>query len=156
MLVSQDPYSLDLESLNEDKPMIDFFNIKNYKITQEGINMRSTANRAQRFDDRDVLYGIDVLMIKKDGADRLKSDNGTLKDNVLYLNGNVRYARNGFFNVSAESVEYHENSKMLIGKTPFTFEGKNIKAFGDSFVYNTKNGRIEAEKFSTSIQMREK
>jgi hypothetical protein len=156
MLVSQDPYSMDLENLNEDKPMIDFFNIKNYKITQNGIDIRSTAKRAQRFDDRDILYGIDVLMIKEDGADRLVSDNGTLKDNVLYLNGNVRYARNGFFNVSAESVEYHEDSKILIGKTPFTFEAKNIKAFGNSFVYNTKNGRIEAEKFRTLVQMREK
>jgi LPS export ABC transporter protein LptC len=156
MLVSQDPYSLDLENFNEDKSMIDFFNIRSYKITQNGIDMRSIADRAQRFNDRDVLYGINVLMIKEDGTDILKSNNGTLKKNVLYLNGNVRYVRSGLFNITTESVEYHESNRMLIGKTPFTFEGKDIKAFGDSFVYNAKSGQIEAEKFRTLIQMREK
>ncbi|MDR2100205.1 MAG: LPS export ABC transporter periplasmic protein LptC [Campylobacteraceae bacterium] len=156
MLVSQDPYSLDVESFGEERPMIDFFNIKDYKITQEGVNMYSTAERVQRFDDKDVMYGIDVLMMKKGSVDYLQSDNGTLKENVLYLSGNVKYAREGFFNVSAESVEYYESNKTLIGRTPFTFESKDFRALGDSFVYNTNNRLLEAEKFKATMQMGKK
>jgi LPS export ABC transporter protein LptC len=156
ILLSQDPYLLDLENFSESKPMVDFFNVKDYKITQNGVEIQSTADRAQRFKDRDVLYGIDVLIMKEEGTDRLKSDNGTLKDNILYLNGNVRYARADQFNLTTESVEYHELSKVLMGKTPFKFESQNGKAFGDSFVYNTKSGQIEAQNFKALMQMRDK
>jgi lipopolysaccharide assembly outer membrane protein LptD (OstA) len=145
-----------LENFSENKPVVDFFNVKDYKITQNGVEVYSTADRAQRFKDRDILYGIDVLIVKQEGTDRLISDNGTLKDNILYLNGNVKYARADQFNLTTESVEYHELNKMLIGKTPFKFESKSGKAFGDSFVYNVKNGQIEAKNFEALMQMRNK
>jgi hypothetical protein len=154
MLVSQDSYSLDLENLGENKPTIEFFNIKDYKITQNGVDIRSTASRAQRFEDMDILYDIDVLMIKKEGADRLKSDNGTLKSGIFYLNGNVKYERFNLSSLATEAVEYHEENKTLIGKVPFVFETKGAKAFGDSFVYNIQKGQINAQNFKASIQMR--
>jgi hypothetical protein len=156
MLVSQDSYSLDLENVGENKPTIEFFNIKDYKMTSEGISVYSTASKAQRFKDRDILYDIDVLMMKKDGADRLKSDNGTLKDNVFYLNGNVKYQRADLLSLATEAVEYHESNKTLIGNTPFVFETKEAKAFGESFVYNVNNGQMDAEEFEILIQMRDR
>jgi antitoxin component YwqK of YwqJK toxin-antitoxin module len=156
MLVSQDSYSLDLKNLNEDKPMIEFLNIKDYKIAQDGVSVYSTASKAQRFDDMDILYDINVLVMKKEGTDRLKSDNGTLKNSVFYLNGNVKYERADLSSLSAEAVEYYENNKTLIGKTPFIFETKGVKAFGNYFVYDMQNGQISAKNVKALIQVRDR
>jgi lipopolysaccharide assembly outer membrane protein LptD (OstA) len=156
MLVSQDSYSLDFEEFGESKPTIEFFNIKDYKITANGADVYSTASRAQRFADRDILYDIDVLMVKQEGMDRLKSDNGTRKDDILYLNGNVKYEKADSSSLVAESVEYHELNKTLVGKSPFVFEGRGVKTFGDSFTYDVKNGKMEAQNVRVLIQMRDK
>jgi hypothetical protein len=156
MLISQDSYSLDLGEFGENKPAIEFFNIKDYKITQDGVGIYATASRAQRFEDMDVMYDIDVLMMKKEGTDRLKSDNGTLKDNVFYLNGNVRYQRADLLSLATEAVEYYEENKTLISKTPFTFEGKGMRAFGDSVAYDMQSGQINAKNVKALIQTRDK
>jgi lipopolysaccharide assembly outer membrane protein LptD (OstA) len=156
MLISQDSYSLDFENLDANEPAIEFFNIKDYKITQEGIGAYSTASRAQRFGDRDILYDIDVLVMRKDGTDRLKSDSGTLKNNVFYLNGNVKYERADLSSLEAEAVEYHEDNKTLISKTPFAFETKGMRVFGDAFAYDMQNGQMNAENIKALIQARDR
>ena len=156
MLISQDSYSLDFENFDTNEPAIEFFNIKDYKIAVEGIGAYSTASKARRFEDRDILYDIDVLVMRKDGTDRLKSDNCTLKNNIFYLNGNVKYERADLSSLEAEAVEYHENNKTLISKTPFAFETKGVRVFGDSFAYDMQNGQMNAKNIRPSIQVRDR
>jgi LPS export ABC transporter protein LptC len=151
MLISQNPYALDLNLSDIDKPTIEFFNVKEYELNQDGVKLEASASKAQRFQDKDILYDINILMTQNNGSQTLKSDNATLANNIVYLNGNVRYIGNGT-TVTTESVEYHQNRDMLIGKTPFRVEKDNIVARGNSFSYRIKLGKFDASGIKAVIQ----
>jgi lipopolysaccharide assembly outer membrane protein LptD (OstA) len=151
MLISQNPYSLDLNLNDVSSPIVEFLNVKEYKLSQDGIKLEASADKAQRFKDRDVLYDINILVMQNGSAQTLKSDNATLINNIVYLNGNVRYSGNNTV-VTTESVEYHQNRSMLVGKSPFRAERDNIVAYGSSFSYHIKPGKLNARDIKAVIQ----
>jgi lipopolysaccharide assembly outer membrane protein LptD (OstA) len=151
MLIFQNPYSLDLNLSDVDSPVIEFFDVKEYELNQDGMKLEASASKAQRFKDKDILYDINILMMQEGSLQTLKSDNATLANNIIYLNGNVKYVGNGTV-VTTESVEYHQNSSTLIGKMPFKAERSDIVARGNSFSYRVKLGEFDARNIKAVIQ----
>jgi lipopolysaccharide assembly outer membrane protein LptD (OstA) len=150
--MSQDPYSLDLDLSDVENPNIEFFNVKEYSLNENGIKIEASAAKAERFSDRDILYDISVSMMENNATQKLESNNATLMGNTIYLNGNVRYIANDTI-VTTEAVEYHQNSSMLIGKVPFRIEKDSIVAHGSSFSYFAKTGELKAYNIEAVIQM---
>jgi LPS export ABC transporter protein LptC len=152
MLMSQDPYSLNLNLNGTSSPVIELSNVKEYKLDSEGTKVEASASRAERFNDRDILYDINVLMTQNNSTQTLSSNNATLIGNVIHLNGNVRYVNNGTV-VTTEAVEYHQNKSMLIGKVPFKIERDNATVHGSSFSYLVKAGKFNAKNVKAIVQM---
>jgi LPS export ABC transporter protein LptC len=155
MLIFQDPYLLDLSLNDTNSPTIEFFNVKEYKLDEDGIKVEASADKARRFSDRDVLYNISILMAQDNGIQTLRSNNATLVGNIIYLNGDVRYIGNATV-ITTEAVEYHQNSSTLTGKVPFKVERDNIIAQGSSFSYRTKFGKLNAHDIKAVVQMEER
>jgi lipopolysaccharide assembly outer membrane protein LptD (OstA) len=153
MLVSQDPYSLDIDLNSDENPIIEFLDVKEHRLSENGIELEAKASRAQRFEDRDILYDMDALMVENNDIKTLRSDNATLKGDVVYLNGDVLYTGNAT-TLASEAVEYHQKEGKLIGTTPFRLENGGVVANGKSFVYDTKAGKLEAQGISAVIQTR--
>jgi LPS export ABC transporter protein LptC len=152
MLISQDPYFLDLDLNDANSPVVEFFNIKEYKLDKDGIKVEASADKAERFKDRDILYGINVRAVQNNGTQTLRSNNATFIEDVIYLNGDVQYSGNDTV-ITTEAVEYHQNSSLLSGKKPFKIERYNMIAYGSSFLYYVKLGKLRAQDINAVIQM---
>jgi LPS export ABC transporter protein LptC len=155
MLISQDPYLLDLDLDGANSPVVEFFNIKEYKLDKDGIKVEASADKAERFQDRDILYGINVKVVQDNGTQTLSSNNATLVKDIIYLNGDVRYSGNDAV-ITTDAVEYYQNSSLLRGKKPFKIERYNMIAHGNSFSYYVKLGKLRAQDINAVIQMEER
>jgi LPS export ABC transporter protein LptC len=155
MLMSQDPYFLDLDLGDTNSPAIEFFNIKEYKLDKDGIKVEASAGKAERFKDKDVLYDISVSMMQNGSTQTLKSNNATLIGDIIYLNGDVLYSGNATI-VTTEAVEYHQNGSMLVGKKPFKIQRDNLVAHGSSFLYYVKLGKLNLYDIKAVVQMEER
>lgn len=153
ILLTQEPYSLDILNDNDTKPTVEFKNIENYNIDEKGIQMYAKADDARRYKDRDILFNLDGYMQKDTILETLKSNNATMQNNMIYLNGDVVYTRNETLTLKTEAVEYNQTSEILTGKTAFVLEDARTIANGDSFVYDAKIGKIEADNMRATIKM---
>jgi hypothetical protein len=150
MLVSQDPYSLDLGIGGDDKPVIEFTDVREHRLSSEGTLIQARASRAQRFDGHDVLYDIDVMM-SGNTTSTLRSDNATMANETIVLRGNVRYVNNTT-TLTTDAARY---SKGLIeGLEPFVLQERGLEARGSSFRYNTDSGKLTASDIDAKILTR--
>lgn len=156
VLLSQEPYKLEFFDDNGTKPAIEFNTIQNYNIDESGIKMFAKARNAKRFNDRDILYDVDAYAQKENILETLKSDNATLKGDIVYLNGNVIYTRDNDMVLKTEQIEYDQKKEILVGKTPFELDNAKSTSFGDSFIYYSKTGKLEAQKIKAIIKVEEK
>ncbi|MFV0481580.1 MAG: LPS export ABC transporter periplasmic protein LptC [Campylobacteraceae bacterium] len=151
-LLTQEPYSFDMSNQNGSIASIELLHVKDYNINEEGVVMAISADRALRFSDRDVLYTVDAYMNKNNTVETLKSNNATIKNEVIYLDGNVIYTRDKTLKLTTEEVEYYQKNGTIVGKTLFRIEDSINVAHGDGFVYNTKNGVIDAKNIKALIE----
>jgi lipopolysaccharide assembly outer membrane protein LptD (OstA) len=135
--------------------MIEFFNIKDYRLSEKGVELEARASKAQRFDDMDILYDIDALMIDDNKTKTLNANNATFKNNIVYLAGDVRYIDNSMI-LTTEAAEYRQKENRLLGTAPFKLEDKGAIARGGSFVYDIAQGTIEASNINAVIETRKK
>ena len=156
ILLAQEPYDIELLSDNGSKPTVEFITVKNYSINESGIGMFAKADNAKRFNDKDVLYNVEAYMQKNGTFETLKSNNVTLKDEIMYFDGDVVYTRDNVATLKTQEVVYNQKSNTLTGKTPFELNYQNSIAYGKNFIYHTKIGKLEAENVKAIMKMDKK
>lgn len=153
ILLTQEPYKIELMSDSDSSPLVEFINVQNYDINENGIEMFAKADNAKRFSDKDVLYNVYAYMQKNSTLETLRSNNATLKDKVIYLDGDVVYTRDNTTTLRTEQVEYSQKDDTLIGKVPFELKDTKSISRGESFIYYTKTGKLEAKNIKAVIKM---
>jgi len=156
ILLTQEPYKIELLNDNSSKPTIEFITVQNYSMNENGIEMFAKADNAKRFNDRDFLYNVEAYMQKNGTFETLKSNNATLKDEVIYFDGDVVYTRDNIATLKTQQVEYDQKNSTLIGKTPFELDYQSSVAYGETFVYFTKIGKLEADNIKAIIKTEKK
>lgn len=154
ILLTQEPYSLELKGEDEQKPIIEFFNVNDFNIDEDGIKMSIKADTVRRYSDKDILHNIDAYMQKNSILETLSANTATILGKTIYFTGDVMYTRDSTFSLATQEAEYHQENQTIIGKAPFELKDVRVHAFGDNFIYDTKAGKIDASNVKTDIEMR--
>lgn len=151
-LLAQDPYLLDFRPVDPKIAQVEMYDVQDHEIGVDGVVSITNAKKAVRYADRDELYSVDALLRRNGFINSLRADSGVLKDNVVYLVGDVRYVRNDGITFESSEVEYHRDKDMLEGKVPFVLSDTYNKTLGDSFTYLIKEGQIKANNIHATLE----
>lgn len=151
-LLAQDPYLLDFRPVDPKIAQVEMYDVQDHEISVNGVISITNAKQAVRYSDRDELYGVDALLRRDGLINSLRADKGILQDNIVYLDGDVRYVRNDGITFESAAVEYHRDKDMLKGKVPFVLSDNYNKTLGDSFTYVIKEGKIEANNIHATLE----
>ena len=151
-LLAQDPYLLDFRPADPKIAQVEMYDVQDHEISVDGVVSITNAKQAIRFANRDELYGVDALLRRDGFINSLRADKGILKNNVVYLEGDVRYVRNDGITFESTAVEYHRNKDILKGNVPFVLSDTYNKTLGNSFIYRIKEGLIEANNIHATLE----
>ena len=153
-LMIKEPYKLDiLDSTGNLIPEIELFNAHNYQIKEGSIESIVNSERVARYKEFDQLFTVRAEHLTKEGLHgKLNSDEAVLKDNVLHFKTNSHYEREDGIALDGESIFYDLKKEILSSENPFTFKQKQSLTNGLSFVYQMKEGTINANNIHSFVQ----
>ena len=155
-LLAQDPYLLDFHPVNTKIAQVEMYDVQDHEIGTTGVISITNAKKAVRFSDRDELYDVDALLRRDGFINSLRANKGTLKKEVIYLEGDVRYVRSDGITFESEAVEYYKTKDMLKGNVPFVLSDTYNKTNGDSFVYLIDKKKIDAKNIHATLETEKK
>ncbi len=141
---------------NYEKPIMQFNNVKTYIISNDGIKAFIEAKMAKRFKDRDELYFIHSNRKIKKTKEQLSANKGILKNNFLYLYGNVIYKNDQNITLTSNTVIYNIKKDILSSKTKFKLIFNKNVVIGKSFIYFKKQQKLFASNIKANIIMEKK
>jgi len=154
-LIFKEPYKI--KEVGQDGnliPDVELFNAKNYQIKQSGIESIVISQRVARYKDFDKLYVVDVQHRNQNGLiDNIQSNEAILKDSVIDFMENSHYQRDDGVALDGTEIRYNIKEKILSSDKPFIFSQKQSKTVGNSFVYQMKEGTINANNIHSVIQV---
>jgi len=139
-----------------EKPIMQFNDVKTYIISADGIKAFIEAKTAKRFKDRDELYFIHSNRKTKKMKEQLSANKGILKNNFLYLYGNVVYKNDQNTTLNSNTVVYNIKKDILSSKTKFKLIFNKNVIIGKSFIYFKKQKKLFASNIKANIIMEKK
>ncbi len=143
------PLQIDNNS-SEDIAMLEIFNFKSYEFSTLGLSSILNGTKGVKYSDRYVITNPDYTDATAEFLATLDSKTALYKDDILYLDGDVKYKREDGLRYEAPSAIYNTITKEATTKENFeAFMGKN-RAIGRDLKYNNaKNTLIAKDIFVT-------
>ncbi|MDR1912015.1 MAG: hypothetical protein LBQ52_06715 [Helicobacteraceae bacterium] len=130
---------------------MEFENYKIYSIDKEIVSSVLIAQSGLVFDDREELVRPTALRQIGQTRDSLSSLSGTIKGDLLILNGDVNYWDSLGRTLKTESAEYNRTSGILKGDKDFMYESPNGVMSGESFVVDNAKREITANQIKAIL-----
>jgi len=137
---------------------VPLFNLKNftmYELDKKGLKTILLGNNAKRFSDRYTVENINYTDSAKKYISNMKSNNGTYKDEIILLKGDVTYTREDGLTFQSEIAQYNKKSAILSTDTAFVLYKDKNSARGASLEYNNITNKIKATKIKAIYQLQE-
>jgi LPS export ABC transporter protein LptC len=156
-LLYQKPYFIPTNPNRGHIASLEAYDVVNYSINQNGIYSLAKSSKIFRFNDHDEFYDIDVIRKKDDGViDNLKARKGILKQNDLNVIGDVRYQDSNGVKFSSDEAKYNLKSKIFKSDTNFILKNNSTIIYGNSLVYQSKDGKIYAKNIKSISEVNKK
>lgn len=153
-LIVKEPYTLKATDANgEIIPDIELFNAQNYQLKESGVESIVTSTRLARYGDIDKLYVIEAQHKNQEGLhSTLTSDEAILKDKVIDFLTNSHFRREDGLGLDGEFIRYDTIKGILSSEKAFVFLQNQSKTHGASFVYQMKEGLLNANAIHAYIE----
>jgi LPS export ABC transporter protein LptC len=153
-LIVKEPYTL--KAVNADGeiiPDIELFNAQNYQLKESGVESIVSSKRLARFGDVDKLYMVEASHKNKEGLhSTLSSNEAILKDKVIDFLTNSHFRRDDGIGLDGEFIRYDTIKGILSSEKPFIFLQNQSRTTGMSFVYQMKEGILNAHAIHAYIE----
>ncbi len=153
-LIVKEPYTLKAVSADgKIIPDIELFNAKNYQLKENGVESIVSSKRLARYGDVDTLYEIEASHKNSEGLhSTLISDEALLKDKVIDFLTNSHFRRDDGIGLDGEFIRYDTVKGILSSEKPFVFLQNQSRTTGSSFVYQMKEGILNAQTIHAYIE----
>ena len=125
---------------------IAFENIEGYLITKDGVESTLKASQLLKYSQEVQIIDVQTNFLKKDLHNQITADYATLKGDIITLSGNASYENNESMQIKSQDLVYNSKTDIVSGTTPFTLSSLQGNIWGDDFLYDQKNGKIEVTK----------
>ena len=152
-LLMQEPYELNFKAQDNTIAHMEMHVVKDYEITTNGVNSIINAERAMRFEDRDLFYEVDGVVRNRGLIHTLRAKKATSRGNIIQLDGDVYYVRSDDFTLKSDRIVYNRDEKMLSSDSFFTLNYGPHRGEGERFVYKMESEILEAWKIGATLEM---
>ena len=124
---------------------LNIFDFTMYEFSAIGLSSILKGVEANRFSDRYTIKSPIYTDNTGEFLSHLSSIDGLYKNDILYLNKDVKYTRDDGLKYFSQEATYDTKSKIATTKKDFeAFMGKN-RAIGDDLKYNNEKNTLKAK-----------
>ena len=149
------PYDLSVDANDIKVANLQAYDVLNYELDSNLTHGKYRAEVVTRYRKYDELTKVSGEYIDDKGSlHTLSGDKGTIKGNVMRVDGNGHY-RNVFENVDYKSKTIIYDKKALRSPTPFVLTQNADKVTGASANYNIDTKQLKAKKVKAWLQTKD-
>jgi len=114
------------------------------------------GSAATRYSNRYTVEHIDYTDNEKEYIANMKADYGIYKDDIVTLNGNIRYLRDDGITFETQKAIYDKKSALITSDVGYVAHLNNSIIKGSYIRYNNKKNRIFSKNVQAEIQLQER
>ncbi|MEA3331304.1 MAG: LPS export ABC transporter periplasmic protein LptC [Campylobacterota bacterium] len=138
-----------------DIPVFELKSFTLYELNTKGLSTIMIGDSAIRYSDRYRVSNINYTDNSKEYIANMKADNGTYKDEIVNLNGNVIYQREDGLSFETQKASYNKKTKIAYANTDYiSYMGTN-RVVGKSLIYNNLSKRVKSQSVVAKYQLQE-
>lgn len=131
------------------------FSFTLYELDKTGLTTLMKGNEAIRYENRYVVENIDYSDNSKEYLLNMKAKNGLYKDNIVHLDGDVKFKREDGLNFFSQKLVYNTITDTVVSEVDYiSYMGLN-KVQGSEIRYDNKNNNIKSKNVYAIYNMQE-
>jgi len=133
--------------------------LENFKISElnrEKLVSVIAGTTGTRYTNRYIIDDLDYVDNENKDLVKLKSKIGIYKNNILDLEGDVKYIRADGLSFESQRIIYNEKSKIAKSPVKYTSHMNNHLAKGSSIEYNSVTKVTNSKNITINYQLKER
>lgn len=128
-----------------DIPLFEIKSFSLYELNAKGMKTFMSGESALRYSDRYKVKEVDFTDNSKNYIANMKANNCLYKANMVYLDGNVSYARNDGLVFESQHVIYDKKTSIVTSNSEYiAYMGENTM-IGNFIKYNTRLNKVKSK-----------
>ena len=127
-----------------------------YKITQEGVISVVSGSAGKQYETHYEVKNAHYIENKNKLGEHLYADRGRFEKDVAYLDENVRYFREDGLSFESDKAIYNTKKESLYVPKDFVLSDNENIIYGKELHYNSKTGKITAQKIEANYFIEDK
>lgn len=138
-----------------DVPLFELTTFTMYELDTIGLKTILLGSSSKRYSDRYTVDNIDYTDNSKKYIANMKADDGIYKNETVFLNGNVAYAREDGLTFESDKAQYDKKTKIISTDRDFiVYQGESV-VIGSSAEYNNLTNKIKATNVKVNYKLKE-
>lgn len=139
---------------NEDAPKFSLEHFVIYEISKSGIGRFFQGEQGDRYEDRYEVVSAKFSDNSKKLFESIRSDHARYQDDVIYLNGNVHYARADGLEFRSQEGTYDKKASLVKTRGDFIITQHSHRIDGTRLHYNTSADTVSADKIRGTYELK--
>lgn len=139
-----------------DVPLFSISSFTMYEFDTKGLITLMNGDKATRYKDRYAVEKIDYTDSSKKYRANMKSDSGIYKDEIVYLDGNILYAREDGLTFETQKATYNKKTSLAVAEGSFVLYQDKNRVEGKALKYNSSSEKIESKNVTAKYNLKER
>lgn len=139
-----------------DVPLFELSTFVIYEINKVDLDTIMIGAKAIRYANRYSVDNINYTDNTQKYIANMRANNGTYKNDILTLTGNVVYSREDGLVMKTNKAIYNKKNKLATINNDYVAYQGNNKVIGSSAIYNNKLNKITSKNVIVKYQLKEK
>jgi len=138
-----------------DVPLFEIKSFNLYELNTKGLKTLMSGENAFKYSDRYKVKNIDFTDNSKNYIANMKANDGLYKKNMIYLDGNVSYAREDGLTFESQHVIYNKKTSIVTSKSNYIAHMGENKMIGTFIRYNTHLNKMKSKNVVVEYKLKE-
>lgn len=139
---------------NKETPQIELSHFTLYEISQKGIDHILQGSEGKKFESYYVITSAKFSDNTKNLFQSVRSDNADYRNDILKLNGNVRYVREDGLEFRSNEGTYNSKESLIKTQGTFVITQNANRIDGTTLHYNTAQDTVSANRVIGVYQLK--
>lgn len=137
----------------EDVPVFEINSFIMYELNEKGLKTLMTGDKTLKYEDRYTVDTIDFTDQSKGFISNMKADRGLYKEDIVNLNGDIRYVREDGLMFQSEAMTYNTTTAVANTTSSYTASKNKSTMTGTSLEYHSIPNTMKSKNIVIKYQL---